>query len=140
MDVRNCKRCGKVFTYRGMNLCNECFEKEQVDFQKVKDYLEENPGATLMEVSLNTGIDLRTINRFLREGRLEAEGVILNDSDITCEQCGKPIGSGRYCEDCLRKLQNELKEAAARLEKNKQLEGRRQIRIHTCDSIQNDDD
>lgn len=138
MDVRNCKRCGKVFTYRGMNVCNDCFEQDQKDFNKVKDYLEENPGASLMEVSKETEIDLKIINRFLREGRLEAEGIVLSNSDMNCEQCGKAIGSGRYCEDCLRKIQSDLKQAAARLERNNQM-AKRQVRIHTYDSINNDE-
>jgi flagellar operon protein (TIGR03826 family) len=117
MDVRNCKRCGKIFSYRGIAVCNDCFEQEEKDFEDVKAYLEKHVGASTLEVSSETGVEIRTITRFLREGRLEAEGVQVIDSDLTCDKCGKPISMGRYCDDCTKKLQAELKEAAAKLQK-----------------------
>lgn len=135
VEVRNCKRCGKMFTYRGMAVCNDCFEQEEKDFEDVKKYLEDHPGASTLEVSTQTEVDVRTITRFLREGRLEAEGVQVVDSDLNCDKCGKPISNGRYCDDCLKKLQSELKEAAAKLEKDKNRE-RAPVRwgsIHTRD-------
>lgn len=119
MEVRNCKRCGKMFTYRGMAVCNDCFDQEEQDFEDVKEYLEKHPGASTLEVSMQTEVEVRTITRFLREGRLEADGVQIVDSDLTCDKCGKAISAGRYCDDCLKKLQSELKEAAAKLEKDK---------------------
>jgi len=135
MEVRNCKRCGKIFTYRGVSVCNDCFDQEEKDFEQVKDYLVEHPGASTLEVSTQTGVEIRTITRFLREGRLEAEGFQVVDSDLVCDKCGKPISMGRYCDDCLKKLQSELKEAAAKLEKDKTRE-RGPVRwgsIHTRD-------
>ncbi|HEX2953881.1 MAG TPA: MerR family transcriptional regulator [Bacillota bacterium] len=118
MDVRNCKRCGKIFSYRGIGVCNDCFEQEEKDFVDVKAYLEKHEGASTLEVSSETEVEIRTITRFLREGRLEAEGVQIIDSDLTCDKCGKPISMGRYCDDCIKKLQDELKEAAAKLQKD----------------------
>lgn len=138
MDVRNCKRCGKIFTYRGMPVCQDCFESDEKDFEKVRDYLSNHPGASTMEVSTQTEIDVKTITRFLREGRLEAEGVTVIDSDLSCEKCGKPIGSGRYCDDCLKKMQAELKEAAQRLEKAKEREWASRGRVHTLDHYKED--
>jgi flagellar operon protein (TIGR03826 family) len=118
MDVRNCKRCGKIFPYRGVNVCNDCFDQEEKDFEDVKAYLEEHPGASTLEVSSKTDVEVRTITRFLREGRLEAEGIQVIDSDLTCDKCGKPIIMGRYCDDCTKKLQAELKAAAAKIQRN----------------------
>ena len=135
MDVRNCRRCGKVFTFRGMPVCNDCFEADEKDFETVKDYLLEHPGASTMEVSTQTDIDVKTITRFLREGRLEAEGIVVSDSDLCCEKCGTNIKSGRYCDDCLKKIQNELKGAAARLEKEKEREWASRGRVHTYDNL-----
>lgn len=138
MDVRNCKRCGKIFTYRGFPVCQECINEDERDFKEVRDYLDDHPGASTMEVSAQTGIDVKTITRFLREGRLEAEGITLVDSDLSCEKCGKPIGSGRYCDDCLKKIQAELKDAANRLEKAKEREWANRGRVHTLDKYMED--
>lgn len=118
MDVRNCRRCGKIFSYRGVHVCNDCIEQEEKDFEDVKNYIENHPGASTLEVSSETDVEIKTITRFLREGRLEAEGVQVIDSDLTCDKCGKPISMGRYCDDCTKKLQAELKEAAAKLQKD----------------------
>lgn len=138
MDVRNCRRCGKIFTYRGMPVCQDCFEADEMDFKKVREYLDGHPGASTMEVSVQTEVDVKTITRFLREGRLEAEGVTVIDSDLACEKCGKAIGSGRYCDDCLKKMQIELKEAAQRLEKAKEREWANRGRVHTLDRFKED--
>lgn len=111
-EVRNCKKCGKIFSYLGgQPLCPACRDKDEEDFKRVKEYLYENPGATLSEVSNVLDISVGKIKRFLKEGRLEIVGeggnVILE-----CENCGKSIKSGRLCEECERELANELKSAA----------------------------
>jgi hypothetical protein len=72
MDIRNCKRCGKIYSYTGVEVCPNCLAIEQEDFSKVRDYLYQNPNSTIPEVSEATGVDVRVITRFLREGRIES--------------------------------------------------------------------
>jgi phage FluMu protein Com len=51
-DVRNCRRCGKIFNYiGGQPLCPACRQLDEEDFKRVKEYLYHNPGAVLSEVS-----------------------------------------------------------------------------------------
>ncbi|HHX60494.1 MAG TPA: MerR family transcriptional regulator, partial [Epulopiscium sp.] len=45
MDVKSCKRCGVLFHHVvGPPLCQKCKKKDEEDFQRVKEYLYENPG------------------------------------------------------------------------------------------------
>lgn len=111
-DVRNCRKCGKIFNYiGGAPICPACREKEEEDFQKIKKYLYENPGASLTQVSTELEVSVEMIKRFLREGRLE----IANDDGnllLECENCGKAIKTGRYCPECERILASVFKSAA----------------------------
>ena len=110
MDIRNCKRCGKLYNYTGFDLCPECFNKDEEDFIKIRDYIERNPQATVLEVSKATDVEVKRILDFLKEGRLILGPKNTNIS-LTCERCGKKILSGRYCESCSRELEKSLKSA-----------------------------
>jgi len=111
-DVRNCRKCGKVFSYLGgMPLCPACKGKDEEDFKRVKDYLYENPRSTLSEVSNALDMSVEKIKRFLRDGRLEIVGEEGN-MVLECENCGKAIKSGKYCEFCEKELASGFKTAA----------------------------
>lgn len=114
-DVRNCRKCGKIFNYiGGAPICPACREKDEEDFQRVKKYLYENPGASLTQVSTELEISVEMIKRFLREGRLE----IANDEGnlvLECENCGRSIKTGRFCPDCERNLASGFKSAASQM-------------------------
>jgi len=109
-ELRNCIRCGKIFAYTYSPICNKCLEEEEEDFKKVKEYLNENPGSTAFEVSEATGVSVEKIMKFLREERLE-----LSDDNknllLQCESCGKPIKTGRFCNECRNTMANEIKKA-----------------------------
>jgi len=116
-DVRNCKRCGRIFNYiGGQPICHACREKEEADFRRVKEYLYENPGATLSEVSSALDISVEQIKHYLREGRLEIVG---NERNLIleCERCGKSITTGRYCNECAKELEKGLKATAREMSK-----------------------
>lgn len=121
MDVRICNGCKKMFQYiAGPTLCPRCRQKEEEMFQTVKNYLRENPGANMYEVSQATHVSAALIERFLREGRLE----VSPDSPIAlaCEKCGRRISTGRLCSECKKEISNELndmkREIASRQVKN----------------------
>ena len=110
MDVRNCRRCGRLFNYvAGPFLCPRCREEMEKKFQEVKVYIRENPGVGVREVAEKCEIDTSQIYQWLREERLElAEGSMIS---LTCENCGKTIKSGRYCEKCKRDLMQGFNQA-----------------------------
>lgn len=106
MDLRNCTKCGRVFSYNGVPICSRCSNTDEEDFKRVKEYLYDNPGATVMEVSEETGVSEKQILRYLRESRIEIRDE--NNIFLDCERCGKPIKSGRFCDTCVGELQKEF--------------------------------
>lgn len=99
MNVRNCRKCGRIFNYvAGPLLCPRCREEMEVKFQEVKEYIRNNPGSGIAEVAEACNVPTSQIQQWLREERLELteNSAIL----LSCESCGAPIRSGKYCERC----------------------------------------
>ena len=71
MDVRNCRGCGRLFNYlQGPHLCPACMQKLEEKFSQVKDYLEDNPHATIPEIAKDNDVSTRQIEQWVREERL----------------------------------------------------------------------
>ena len=106
---KECGNCGeKDPEYKGVGeyKCRKCGYVMYDDFGIVRNYLEEHRGATASEVSHATGVAMETIRYFLKEDRLEiaqGSGVMMS-----CEICGTPIRSGRYCEACSKALEHKM--------------------------------
>jgi len=48
-DIRNCKRCGRLFNYiGGRPICQDCKKQDEEEFKRVKEYLYEHPKASIM--------------------------------------------------------------------------------------------
>ncbi len=117
-DVRNCRKCGRIFNYLGGTpICPACKEQEEKDFQRVKEYLYQNPGASLTQVSTELEISVEIIKRFLKDGRLE---ITSEDGNMVleCENCGKSIKTGRYCMDCEKELTMGFRSAASQMQRD----------------------
>ncbi len=95
-----CKSCGGVLVYRGLGeyACEECGARDYDNYGKARTYIEQNPGATAVEVEKNTGVSKDAIKAMLREARFEI--VKGTRSFLRCESCNKEIRSGRYCPEC----------------------------------------
>lgn len=109
MNIKNCIRCKKIYQYDGFKLCHNCRKEDELDFQRVKEYLEEFPGANISNVVDNTKVATKKVIEFLKEGRLEIEGG--GDIILECETCGAGITTGRFCDKCAGGLQRELGQA-----------------------------
>jgi len=104
MELRNCPRCGRLFSYDGThNLCAVCREEEEDDYTKVKNFLWDNPHATIEEVHEETEVERDTIIKFIKDGRLIADGLEI-EYTLKCERCGAPISEGRFCNKCKQEL------------------------------------
>ena len=67
MEIKRCARCGRFFETEEQ-VCNNCIAKDDKDLGKLKEYFNEygySVNATKAEVSSNTGITLKNLNRFL---------------------------------------------------------------------------
>ena len=87
-------------------MCPACMEALDKKFQVVKKYIQDNPKATMTEISQDNDISINQIERWIREERL----TFADDSPIgiACEACGATIKSGRYCENCKNSLASQL--------------------------------
>ncbi len=107
MNVRNCRKCGKLFNYiMGVPICLACREKLEETFQVVKKYIRENKLADIKEVAEACEVEATQIQQWIREERLE----FTPDSPVKlpCENCGAMIRSGKYCEKCKKDMVNNL--------------------------------
>lgn len=111
MDIKNCPKCKKIFSPLTRSLiCPECEKKEEEDFNKVRVFLRENRGTDINVVAKETGVSVKKILQYLKDGRLEvSEGM---GEFLKCEKCGVPIKSGQYCPACNQKMIQSLKSLA----------------------------
>ncbi len=85
-QVRQCRQCRKLFQSAHSVFCTECLEETEAAFEKIKNYLYENPAANVVEISQKTGVPEKVILDFLKEGRLTIDE---NNGLLLCEQCGR---------------------------------------------------
>lgn len=107
MNVRNCRKCGKIFNYvAGPVICPKCKAASEEDFQKVKKYIQDNKGVGIPEVSTECEVEPSQVRQWIREERLEfAEG---SSVGIECEKCGAIIRTGRFCDRCKTEMITEM--------------------------------
>ena len=107
-ELRNCKRCNKVFSYvAGLPICPACVKEDERIFDEVSAYIREHPGVSLKETAAELDISYEKIMKFVREGRLQiraANGEYVN----FCEKCGAEITKGKLCESCESHITNVL--------------------------------
>lgn len=110
MEVIGCKGCKRLFNYMsGPKLCPECLKALEEKFQEVKEYLNKHPNSSMDQVSKETECSVKQIKEWVREERLILSSAL--DSGITCDQCGTPICSGRFCDKCKSDITNNLMSA-----------------------------
>ncbi len=115
MDVKNCKRCRRLFNYiGGQPICPQCREELEKVFQEVKKYLFDHRNANIADVVENVDVDEAQIRQWIREERLEFSPGI--DIGMSCEKCGSPITCGRFCEKCKASMINDLQTAGRKPE------------------------
>lgn len=110
MNVRNCRKCGKMFNYvMGVPMCPACKDAMEEVFQGVKKYVQEHKGASINDVAEACEVEAQQIRQWIREERLEFS----DDSmiGIACEKCGTTIKTGRFCEKCKASMATDLNSA-----------------------------
>ncbi len=64
-----CKLCGK---HKELieEICQECRQNDRESYVQIREFLLENPHANILEIVQATGLDISTINKLIKEGRL----------------------------------------------------------------------
>jgi len=107
MNLDYCPRCGKLFARGFRDICPNCVKEIEEEYEKCVAYLKEHPNITIQQLSEATGVSVRQITRFIREGRISISAH--PNMYYSCESCGAPIREGSMCPKCLKKLTNEIK-------------------------------
>ena len=110
MDVKQCMSCRKLYHYRGSVFCTECTRAQDKLFDKVRNYIYDNPRSSIDDICENTGVEYRLIVGWIKENRLIRSSDA--PSSVRCENCQRPISSGRFCEDCSNSMRSRLEGAA----------------------------
>lgn len=66
MNFNKCERCGCFFV-TDQNVCPKCEPKENFEMQQLKNYLSTHTTSTVEDISTNTGISERNLDRFLKQ-------------------------------------------------------------------------
>lgn len=117
-----CEKCGGAMIYKGVGEyhCEQCDAVSYDDYGKVRLFVEQHPGATIVDAEVGTGVPHKVIRRLLREDRLEvATG---SRTFLSCRACGAPIRSGEFCPKCAAK-QPKIAEDARRMNMKKDMKG-----------------
>ena len=115
MDLKNCVECGRTFASKdGEKLCKRCLDKKvEDDFKKVRDYLYDHPGADISDVSEHTGVEEK-------------------NSILKCKSCGKPIKSGRLCEECKKiEFAKSLKDAGEEIKNSIEADNSKKVAYYS---------
>ena len=127
MNIKNCPKCRKIFSPMvGQVICSDCIKEEEEEFEKVKGYLRENRGTGINIVSDETGVSIKKILKYLREGRLEITDEMVDF--LKCEKCGISIKSGQYCRNCLEKVSKDLSSVLIKNDENNKETAKMHIR------------
>ena len=70
MEFKKCIRCGSFFVTEG-EICQNCTPKDRLDIIKFNNYIENNVGETATNISINTGINIKNVNRYLNQNRIQ---------------------------------------------------------------------
>ena len=99
-SFKQCRICRGLFQYSGYGpeVCPACKKEDEEMFDRVKTYLRDNPGRTLHQTAKDCDVPESRIRDWLKEERLEYTGK--GETGLFCEHCGKPIMSGRLCDEC----------------------------------------
>ena len=95
-DLRNCRECGRLFVFAGRSVCVECVAKEEEQYKLVRRYVRDNPGASVFEVSRQTGVIEEKILRFLRM----APGIKGLAESFSNVNVWDQVVFGEYCLNC----------------------------------------
>lgn len=120
MLASNCPRCKKVAIIEsGLVICNACVSEESDTLDRVRDYLKENPGLTLLQLAKQTEVSAKKIEGYIRTGKIE-----LTDPEIECEKCKIKIHKGRFCADCEEAFVKHSMNSVAKMKELKEIEQR----------------
>ncbi|WP_138753703.1 TIGR03826 family flagellar region protein [Paenibacillus sinopodophylli] len=108
MNLDNCPRCGKLFAKNFRDVCPVCMRDIDKEYELCANYLREFKGSIITEVADATGVSVKQITKFIREGRIS----IMNAPNMSypCESCGNLIREHNLCDNCRHRIEKDKKQ------------------------------
>lgn len=106
--LANCSRCDTLFVQVVRDICPKCNQEVEQEYEKCARFLRkrENRGSNIHVVSEETGVSVKQITKFIKEGRISIEGN--PNLGYPCEVCGFMIRTGNMCDSCMKGLKHEI--------------------------------
>ena len=121
MKIRlaKCRRCGNLFTRERGDICGFCKKEENLQVEKVRNYLDIHKESELEKVASVTGIPPEEIMRFAKEGLIPASEYA--NIRYPCEICAGPVASGRFCKKCNNHLSDEFEKTVDKMREEERI-------------------
>jgi|GEM_PF-847784 len=109
MELINCKNCGKLFSKKLRDICDECLEKDNRNIDNVEKYVRNSSEQFISyeTISRATGIKVEEIAELYKKGRLT---VLSGRLIVKCKICGVEVkgiqGKVSLCAKCLSDVMN----------------------------------
>lgn len=106
--LANCSRCDALFVQTARDICPNCHQEVEREYELCAKFLRkrENRGATIYQVSDATGVSVKQITKFIKEGRISVDGN--SNLGYPCDRCGTLILRGNICETCMHSLKHDI--------------------------------
>ena len=108
-NIQNCPRCGKIFVKGIKEVCPACDREIEAEYHKCLEYIRENKLVNMYDLSDATGVSIKQITKFIKEGRISIAD--LPNVSYPCESCGEPIREAKLCPSCRARLEKGIKQA-----------------------------
>ena len=109
MNLANCPQCGKLYVANLRGMCGNCIKDIDQQYERCNQYLRENKGTTITELSEAVDVSIKQISTFIREGRISIANA--PNMGYACEVCGTPIRENNMCEPCRTRLTKDIRNA-----------------------------
>ncbi|MCR4692067.1 MAG: flagellar protein [Lachnospiraceae bacterium] len=110
MQVKNCKKCGRLYNYvLGESICPECLKEIEDKFQEVKKYIRDNGNASMEQICEACDVETGQVQQWIRQERLQFSAG--SPVAVNCEKCGTRIMGGRFCARCRDEMARSLNQA-----------------------------
>jgi flagellar operon protein (TIGR03826 family) len=109
VNLTYCPRCGKLFSKAFREICNNCHQQSEKDYERCVEHLRLHKGLDIQRLSDEMEISVKQITKWIREGRIS----LLNAPNMSypCEACGILIRESNICDSCKNRLQRDMKNA-----------------------------
>ncbi|WP_322906501.1 TIGR03826 family flagellar region protein [Paenibacillus campi] len=109
MNLGNCPQCGKLYVLNLRGMCSDCIKDIERQYEVCSNYLRENRGTTITELSAVTEVSIKQISIFIREGRISIANA--PNMGYPCEVCGTIIRDSNMCDSCRSRLTKDIRNA-----------------------------